>query len=115
MIDTDCTDAVFEDLNPAEPEAGAGGPAALPRDTRYAFALPGLAAAELLGIQLAECTRLARALSDGIVAGQVPHYELGQTIHAFQNVVESASVIADTIDVVQHGRPASPPKKAGRS
>jgi len=87
-----------------------------PDDQRYEFPIPRMAIFDLLGIQLAECTRMARTLSDDVVVKPYTSKELPPIIEAFRDVVKSSAVIADTMDLVQNGRPRLPgPQRSGRS
>jgi len=87
-----------------------------PDGRRYEFPIPSMAIFDLLGIQLAECTRIARTLADDVVVKPFTTSELPQIVEAFQHVVTSSSVIADTMDLVQNGRPRLPaPQRSGRS
>ena len=91
-------------------------PISPPDDSRYEFPFPKLAIFDLLGIQLAECTRMARTLADDVVVKPFTTSELPRIVGAFRDVVTSSAVIADTMDLVQNGRPRLPgPQRSGRS
>jgi len=105
-----------EETAEAAPLAAAPPAPNTPNDLRYEFPIPSMAIFDLLGIQLAECTRMARTLADDVVVKPFTTSELPRIVGAFRDVVTSSAVIADTMDLVQNGRPRLPaPQRSGRS
>jgi len=103
--------------------SGAPPLAALPAPnppSRYDFAKPTHSVSDLLAVQLAECVRMVRALSDEAIAPCVRDWERTPTIHAIDNVIGSSAKLAEWIDRIENGTPPSaeariPRRKASES
>jgi hypothetical protein len=80
---------------------------------RYDFAKPSHSVSDLLAVQLAECVRIVRALSDHAIAPSARDWERTPTIHAIDNVIGSSAKLAEWIDRIENGTP--PPGEAPKS
>ena len=89
----------------AETPAPADVPAApIPRPSRYDFELPSdTTVSDMLALQLAECVRIARSLSDQATDARLDDLERLRTVQALQNLVESSGDLAECIDRLQGG------------
>ncbi|MBV8799954.1 MAG: hypothetical protein JOY77_10175 [Alphaproteobacteria bacterium] len=81
---------------------------------RYAFDKPAHSTADLLTVQLAECVRVVRALSDQAVEPSARDWERTPTIHAIDNVIGSSAKLAEWIDRIENGAPPQEQRNAGR-
>src|SRR4051812_748926 len=82
--------------------AGTGG---LPAEAgRYDFPLPTeTAISDLLGVQLAECVRVVRNLSDRVIGEPLEIYERSQTIHSLGDVITASGNLAECLDRMHGG------------
>jgi hypothetical protein len=74
---------------------------------RYDFAKPSHSVSDLLAVQLAECVRVVRALSDHATAPCARDWERTPAIHAIDNVIGSSAKLAEWIDRIENGTPPS--------
>ena len=82
---------------PAPEPAGA-------KSGRYDFEVPdGLAVSDLLAVQLADCARLVRSLSDQAVDPRLEDLERLRTIQSLSDVVTASGDLAECIDRMHGG------------
>jgi hypothetical protein len=87
---------------------------------RYDFAKPSHSVSDILAVQLAECVRVVRALSDHATAPCARDWERTPAIHAIDNVIGSSAKLAEWIDRIENGTPPAaeartPRRKASES
>ena len=92
------------DFSEVSPPAAEAPPAPAPRPARYDFELPSdTTVSDMLALQLAECVRIARSLSDQATNPRLDDLERLRTVQTLQNLVESSGDLAECIDRLQGG------------
>jgi hypothetical protein len=75
-----------------------------PKPGRYEFELPdGVAVSDLLAVQLADCARIVRALSDQASDTRLEDLERLRTIQSLSDVVAASGDLAECIDRMHGG------------
>ena len=71
---------------------------------RYDFEVPSdIAVSDLLAIQLAECARMTRSLSDQVTDARLDDLERHRTVQSLESVITAAGDLAECIDRVHGG------------
>ena len=93
-----------------EQDAGASAEAAPPlRPQRYDFEMPqGLQVSDLLTIQIAECARLVRNLTDSASNPYLQDIERLRMVDQLKDIVGASSKLSQEINRLQTGAPLPP-------
>ena len=97
-MDHDFSDTAAGDVPRAAP------PDALKKPKRYDFELPqDIVISDLLAIQLADCARIVRSLSDQASDARLEDIERLRTIQSLGDVIQASGDLAECIDRIQGG------------
>lgn len=94
-----------ESCSGGETEGGvSAGPTAAHKAKRYDFELPhDIVISDLLAIQLADCARIVRTLSDQATEARLDDLERLRTIQSLNTVITASGDLAECIDRIQGG------------
>jgi hypothetical protein len=97
MMDHDFSDSLEDGTTPATPPSAQ-------KPKRYDFELPqDIVISDLLAIQLADCARIVRALSDQASDARLEDLERLRTIQSLSDVIKASGDLAECIDRIQGG------------